>query len=291
MKIYLLSPEITPNPHLFPMFVPHWEELGSKVVDRIQDADVVFCDLHTRIAGYNERDFEWMIKHEPKAVSFCEWDRGGMSKERWPNPLTEQQRMMKFDVHFWRTLEKEPYWTHLKVYPYEKPILHEETVVDENELFNREYDVVWIANTSPQREQIAKALRLESKLKCKIILGGKKMPYQDWLNEHRKGKLFVSCGGGGITDERAQHLFSIAGQIREVTGHYQLHPFTHSINCISITSDPFPAKDELDFIRYVCSHKNELHSIYQNGWFHMKQFYTSKYIAFDILNKVKRLLA
>jgi hypothetical protein len=108
MKIYLLSPEITPNPHLFPMFVPHWEELGSKVVDRIQDADVVFCDLHTRIAGYNERDFEWMIKHEPKAVSFCEWDRGGMSKERWPNPLTEQQRMMKFDVHFWRTLEKEP---------------------------------------------------------------------------------------------------------------------------------------------------------------------------------------
>jgi len=92
MKIYLLSPVSVPmNPVLFPTFEKTFRERGHEFVSRVEDCDVVFFDLHTRIADYNQDDIDKLCWGRKLVVTFDEWDRGGMSDEAWPYPLTHQQ--------------------------------------------------------------------------------------------------------------------------------------------------------------------------------------------------------
>jgi len=292
MKIYLLSPESVPmNQVLFPTFEKTFRERGHEFVSRIQDCDVVFFDLHTRIADYNQDDIDFVRHFLISLITFDEWDRGGMSSEVWPHPLTEQQKDVfwyngdrKF-VNFCRLFDKtQPRPSYL--YPYEKPILFEEPIHTPDELFNREFDIVWIANTAPQREALAKALIEEPRLKCNIILGATKIPYHDWIAEHRKGKLFISCSAGGYSNECVQSLFSVSGHLRERTDQLLANPFTDLVNCIE--TDAPPTKEDLDKIVEVVGNKRKLYNIYLNGYNHVKKYYSEEYMAdyvLDILAK------
>jgi len=292
MKIYLLSPESVPmNPVLFPTFEKTFRERGHEFVGRVEDCDVVFFDFHTRVAEYNQYAVDWVSMRLVPVVTFDEWDRGGMSSEKWPNPITIQQldifsyKEGRRCVHFCRLLDKtQPRLSYL--YPYEKPILFEEPIHTPDELFNREFDIVWIANTAPQREALAKALREEPRLKCNIILGATKIPYHDWIAEHRKGKLFISCSAGGYSNECVQSLFSVSGHLRERTDQLLANPFTDLVNCIK-TNAP-PTKQDLDKIVDVVSSKEKLYDIYLKGYNHVKKYYSEEYMAdyvLDILAK------
>lgn len=286
MKFYILSPSSVPlNPVLFPMMVPTFLEEGHSIVGRIEDCDVVLCDLHSRIAPYNQRDIDWMLKNQPNAVSFDEWDRGGMSTETWPNPLTEQQQFLKFNLNFCRLLDRTmPHWEALNVFPFEKPIHYEEPMVSADELFNREYDIVFIANSAPQREAIASVLRLDARLKCNIILGAEKIPFDQWVAEHKRGKMFVKWSAGGYGCEKMHNLFSIAAMIKEDNDQLFAHPFTNSVNCVTLST--VPTKQELDYLRLVVGNKEELYKIYTGCYEFMKKYYSKEYIAKDILSKI-----
>ena len=297
MKFYTLSPSSVPeNQVLFPTMRPTFNEKGHEFVSIIQEADVAMMDLHSRISEYKQSDIDWLINSNLPVASFCEYDRGGMSFERWPNPLTiQQEQVFNYisrsgvkSVHFCRLLDKTKSYPE-NLYPYEKPILFEQEMGSADDIFNRPFDIVWIANSAPQRETLAKALRLDARLKVNIILGAKKIPYQDWIDEHKKGKLFISCSAGGYSNECVQSLFSVAGHIKERNDQLLAHPFTNGINCVSISEQP--TKQEIDYLRLVVGNKDELFKIYKGCYDHMKAHYTkeaiSNYILATILKHVQ----
>lgn len=293
MKIYLLYPQsVPPNPCLFPAFEKTWVDNGCTIVSKIQDCDIVFFDLHTRISDYKQDDIDYITKLNIPIVTFDEWDRGNMSKDEWPNPLTEQQKQI-FNhientnikaVHFCRLLDKTNL-PNIKVYPYEKPISYQEPICTSDELFSRPYDIVYIANTAPSREAIANAIQQDGRLKCLTIIGGEKIPFNEFVNMHRQGKLFISSAAGGYTDERMQCLFSIAGMIKQSTNQLLLNEFTNGINCLKISDQP--TEDELNFITKVVNNKERLYEIYKYGYDFIREFYTEEYFANYILKTIK----
>ena len=296
MKFYLLSPQVPPNPHLFPMFVDTWRDNGIEIVDRIEESKIVLIDLHSRIADYDERVIDFICSSRIPIVTFDEFDKGGMSKLDWPDPLTEQQERI-FDhienediasIHFCRLLNKTRQYPSNGVFPFEKPILYQEPILTADELFNRQYDIVWIANTAPQREFFKEILQSYSKLKCKIILGEEKIPLQDWINAHKEGKMFISWSAGGYGDEKMQHLFSVAAAIKENNNQLFLHDFTHLENCIR--PQPNPTIKDLDVILSVVNDKEWLYEIYKNNYDFMTKYYSKEYIANDILQKILKHL-
>lgn len=264
---------------------------GHQFVLNIESADVVLMDLHTRLSDYNQQDIDYLIVNRKPIVIFDEWDRGNMSKDEYPNPLTEQQRQV-FNfinigrikaVHFCRLLDKTKKYAP-NIYPYEKAISYEEPMLSADELFNREYDVCFIANMSPSRLTIGVHLKGCDRLKSIISIGNTKIEFNDFVKEHKKAKLFISSGAGGYTDERKQCLFSVAGLIQEDHNQLLAHPFTNLVNCIKISNPP--TKEELDTIVEVVNNKEQLYEIYKNNYTFMKRYYTKEYISQYILDKI-----
>lgn len=293
MKIYLLSPATVPqNPCLFPTFINTFKSKGHSFVDRIEDSDILFLDLHTRISDYWQSDIDYVLKYSQRIITFCEWDRGNMSTDQWPEPLTHQQKVI-FNhiennnveaVHFVRLLDKTKTYPK-NVYPYEKAISYEEPLLTAEELFNREYDICWIANNSPSRTAIADAIKNYGGLKCNIRLGEPQIPFNDWVSENKKAKLFISAGAGGYTDQKTQALFSIAGIIREDNDQWLPRQFTHRLNCIIMESPP--KWYTLDGILEVVRDKEWLYEIYKNGYSFMKNHYTEEAVSDYILDKLE----
>lgn len=291
MRFYLLSPKCPQNPHLFPLWVNEWERNGIIINKEIYYADVLLVDLHTRIFDYDERELEWLLNSRVPIITFDEYDKGGLSNLDWPHPLTYQQKQI-FDhierhniksVHFCRLLNKSNKYPP-NLFPYEKPILYQTKQLSSEDLFNRQYDVVGIMNTAPQREAIKKALEEDGRLKCNIILGADKIPLQDWINEHKRGKFFISASGGGYSSEKPQHLFSVAAMLQENTDQLLLHEPIHLMNCIKISSPP--TKADIDNIVDIVNNKEALYQIYEINYNFMTAFYSAEYIANFILQKI-----
>lgn len=279
------------NQVLFPNMVDTFVGNGHEFVSKIEDCDCVLMDLHSRINNYRQSDVDWMISHRIPFAVFDEWDRGGMSLDIYPLPLTGQQKQIFDligndgikDIHFCRLLGKVQHHSY-NIYPYEKPISYCEPVLTPDELFNREYDVVFIANQSPSRDRIAEALRNDGRLNCFISIGDEKRPFEEFLRIHKLGKLFVSSGAGGMTDERKQLLFSVAGLIQENHDQLLLHPFTHMDNCLMINNPP--TQEDLNTIFEVVNDKEKLYGIYQRNYEFMKKYYSKEYIANNILETI-----
>lgn len=294
MRFYTLSPSDVPeNQILFPMLRPVFIEKGHSFVNNIEESDCVLFDLHARQFDYKQSDINWVISSGIFVATFDEWDRGGMSSDKWPYPLTDQQESVfhnivinfRNSIHFCRLLDKRfPYSR--EVYPYEKPISYEEPLLTPEELFNRTYDICFIANHSPSRERIAKAIERDGRLKSIIRIGEPKVEFNNFVNVHRTAKLFISSGAGGYTDERKQCLFSIAGLIQEDHDQLLLHPFAHLENCIKISNPP--TQSELDIIFEYCNNKDLLYSIYKSNYDFMKTFYSESYISNFILDKIEK---
>jgi len=293
MKIYLLSPEAVPmNQVLFPTFIKTFESKGHSFVDRIEDCDVVFFDLHSRLSNYNQHSIDFILDNTFPVVTFDEWDRGNMSKDEWPYPLTEQQQdvfNIHWDkkIHFCRLLDKTKTYPP-NLHPYEKPVLYEEPILSKEDLFNRSYDVVFIANASPSREAIAKEMINDKRLKVHVSLGAEKIQFPVFVDWHKKGKLFVSSGAGGYSNERPQYLFSIAGMIQEETDQLLAHPFTDMENCIKINNPP--TKKDMDKIYEVVNDKDKLYEIYRKNYDFMKTYYSEKAFANYILETSQKHL-
>lgn len=282
-KFYTLSPSGCPeNPVLFPTIRPTFIAAGHGFTDDVQEADCFLIDLHSRLFDYDNKILDYVFKSHKSICTWDEFDKGGMSFEDWPNPLTSQQidifvHIMKneiLSVHFCRLLNKTKtnYPSHL--YPFEKPISFEEPICTPDDLFNREYDVVYIANGAPNRERIAEALQQDGRLKCLIKLGEPKLPFDEFLALHKRGKFFISSAAGGYTDERVQCLFSIAAIIRQRTDQWVANDFTHLENCLRIDSPP--TEQDLNDIYEICNNKEKLYQIYLDGVTFVKQYWSAE---------------
>jgi len=291
MRFYTLSPNVPENPVLFPLMRPTFIEQRHYFVNSVELADIVMWDLHTRIADYDQNVINEIIRIKKPIAIFDEYDKGGLSSLIYPNPLTNQQQEV-FDfiglnniktVHFCRLFDKTKNYPE-NYYPYEKPYLHDEGLLTADQLFNRPYDIVWIANSAPQREMFKQILEEDGRLKCKIILGAEKLPLQGWIDAHKEGKMFVSWSAGGYGDEKIQHLFSVAATIKENNNQLFLHDFTHLENCLR--PNTIPTKKDIDTIVEVVRDKEKLYPLYKNNYDFVKTFYSKEYIANDILQKI-----
>ena len=272
---------------------PTFIEQGHSFVDNIQDCDVVLWDLHVRHTDYKQGDIDFVLSSKLPVTSFCEYDRGGMSSDKWPYPLTDQQSKIFMHiaqnnikaVHFCRLLDKTQKLPE-NLFPYEKPMSYEQLPVSKEELFNREWDLVFIANHAPSRQLIADAINNDGRLKCLTMIGAEKIPFEKFVEIHKTGKLFISSSAGGFTDERVQCLFSIAGIIRQRTNQLLLDDFTNSYNCIRASSPP--TQDDLDYIYSVVNDKERLYEIYMNGYNFVKEHYSEQYFANYYLDTMRQ---
>lgn len=299
--MFVLSPSNVPwNQCLFPVMKPHFYAAGHAFTANIEDTDCFLIDLHVRQFDYKQEEIDYCVMSGKPVVTFDEWDRGGMSSDEWPFPLTLQQGQLfvfnwgsgkmnvsedENSIHFCRLFDKTNQ-SIKNLYPYEKPYSYEEPLLTPEQLFERPFDICYIANTSPSREAIAKALREDGRLKCDILLGGKKLEWVDFLKRHKQAKLFISSGAGGFTDERVQCLFSVAGVIRERSNQLLLHDFTHGVDCLRV--DNPPTKKDLDEIYEVVNDKERLYDIYKTGYDFVKKYYSSEYISNNILEIIKK---
>ena len=297
MKFYTLSPECVPeNQVLFPTMRPYFISQGHSFVERIEDCDIVLFDLHSRISSYNIGDIHYLLSHEIPTATFDEYDRGNMSSDQWPTPLTKQQWAIfesinysgSKSVHFCRLLDKTKTNYPKNLYPYEKPIIYEELPLNPDELFNREYDLFWYANSSPTRIAIAKAFQEDGRFKCNFKIGEPKIPFENWLAECKKSKLFIKASAGGYSDERLQALFSLSAMALERNDQLLASPFTHLQNCINFDSPP--TKKDLDTIYELLNDKHKLLSIYANCYSFVKKNYSAEAFGKYYLEKITKHL-
>lgn len=294
MNFFTLSPASVPeNQVLFPSIRPTFEQHGHYFTHKPYQAEVILLDLHTRIADYDQDDVDYIIDSCKPICTWDEFDKGGLSNLDWPEPLTNQQKQI-FDhikkknipsIHFCRLLNKNNKYPP-NVFPYEKPILHEEELKTPDELFNRPYDLFWIANSAPSREAIAKVFREDGRFKCNIVLGAAKIPFDEWLNQCRQSKMFIKASAGGFSDERLQALFSISAMVLERNDQLLAHPFTHGENCLMIDSPP--TKQDLDTIFEYLNDKETLYYLYLNNYNYVKSNYSEQAWGNYYLNIMKK---
>lgn len=293
MKFYLLSPQVAPNPVLFPTMIDTFVGAGHSFVNSIEDADVVMWDLHVRSHEYKQSDLDFIKDNYVAVATFDEWDRGGMSAEEWPYPLTPQQEEVfweiKYDaIHFCRLLDKTKEYP-LNLHPYEKPIFSaEEPLLTPIELFNRPHDIFFVANSAPQRESVKKAFEEDGRFKCNIVLGAPKIPFDEWKDMCGQSKAFLKISGGGYSCERLQALWATSLMIMEDTDQLLAHPFTQALNCIKIS--PTPTPQELTDIYNVLKNQRALYYLYQNQYNFVKEHYSKEAISKDILEKITQHL-
>jgi hypothetical protein len=102
---------------------------------------------------------------------------------------------------------------------------------------------------SPTRETLIKGLMNDGRLKIDFQdrdCTKRFSTYEQFLNEHRKSKLYLSCEGAGLTNERPMQLYSIAAMLKNRNDLRSVNPYTDLVNCIEINNEP--TKKDIDKI-------------------------------------------
>lgn len=284
MKIYFISPIGMKTPMLFDTFIPTFESKGHTIVSDIKECSVVFIDLCSFLGKFETEEWSYTWKNKIPVVFFDATDYGAMSKEVFKPSFLEYFFSNCKIVYFMRKMDKTikyPLW----VFPYE--IIqypdHDFTPVSKEELFNRPYDICFIGNTSPTRENVCNGLRCH--FKCDFVLGQPRIEHEEWLNRHRNSKLFLVADGGGFNDERAYQLITISTLLKQDNNQLVLNDFEDVVDCIKVNE--YPTRFDIEDLQLILSESHTLYSIYLNGIKKMKKYYNPEYRANYILNVLK----
>jgi hypothetical protein len=298
MRIFLLNPIGKSTPDLFPSFIPIFKRLGHEVVEDINEATCVFFDAYSGVGTYDRDILDRVIVKKLPVIFWDETDFGGMSNERFLNTDTGLKPHEEFlldcvsegisHIYFMRKYDKTkgfPKW----VYPYEK-CLYEDCdfpLATKEELVSRPYDICWIGNTSPQRQNIVNGL-VNAGFKMYVHWTNEKgkIPHDEWLDLHRQARAFIESDGGGFSSERPYQLITIGAMIRQRNNQLFAHPWTDEFNCIEIgDSDGVVAQEDINKIKSLTP--DQLYDIYLNGIRHINKHYTYESRAKYILEILK----
>lgn len=293
MRIKFISPIGHTTPMLFETFVPTFESKGHSIVDDVDDADIVFIDLHSRLFDYDEKEL-WGAKTKQR-IFVDMWDYGGCEDGTHIFPYIEHEQLKSYlfytftneDIWFVRKLDKTK-TIPPKTYPIELCLYpdHDFEPTTAEELFNRPNDICFIGNTSPTRENVC--YELSKHFKCDFVLGQPRIDHESWLNRARQAKMFLTADGGGFSDERPYQLITIAAMVKQRNNQLVLNDFVDGIDCIKVN-------EQLDVCEYISlkmalEDATLLHKIYLNGIEHMKKYYTFEYRANMILETIQKHL-
>ncbi len=278
MNIIYISAKGQENPHTFPTFKKTFELNGHTETINPNEATHCFVEV---IDGITEYDQEALRVITERNIPFVCWDsreHGTMQNKKWTpvewlNPI----------VYFIRNTNKTESYPdncfHFD-WPYFPECDYEPTTKEE--LFSRPYDCCLISAESTIRRNLVDGILKDGRLNLnyKFIDHTQRMPYHEWIAEHRKAKLYINCEGGGMTTERPNQLFSCAGLLQVVGNHIPAHPFTDGINCLEISENP--TQEDIEKIVDIVNDKDWLWDIYTNGISHTKKYLSdaavSKYV-------------
>ncbi len=267
MNVIYQYPKNQLNPHLFPILKREFERQGILATTNPHEATHCFINILSGNCEY--KDDEIRIAQErgiPIIMLDCR-EYGSISGQDFHG------HSLNPDIYFVRNFSEKA----LKVqnaYPFDWPYFqgcdYEPTTKEE--LFNREFDVALFSVEAPIRKSIIDAIIKDGRLKVnhQFLDHTQRLPYEQWVNEHRKAKLYISADGGGYTNERPNQLFSVAAMLKNKSPHQAAHPFEDGINCIEI--NPEPTKEDIDKILDVIENKEWLYDIYMAGIEHTKKY-------------------
>src|SRR6185369_6963291 len=209
MRIIYISPDGRFNPNLFTRFKNTFEENGHKETFDWETATHCFVEVQGGDISYCKQLLE-IFEREIPIICFDNREFGTMLNEKW-------KPYFKSDIYFIRNMDKTEVYPS-NAYPFDWGIFpdHDFPLATKDELFNRPYDIYFSGTESPARRNIIKALTKDGRLSlhCKFIDHTQRVPYDKWLNQHRSGKLYLSCEGGGYSNERPCQIFSISPMLK-----------------------------------------------------------------------------
>lgn len=283
MNIKYISAKNQDNPHTFPTYRKTFELNGHTETDNANECTHCFIEVIDGITEYDQEALRIIKERNIPVICLDSREHGTMQNKRWTpiewlNPI----------IYFIRNTNKtETYpdncypldWAYFDGCDYEP--------TTKEELFSRPYDVCLISVESPTRRSVINGLLKDGRLKVnfQFLDHTERLPYQQWVNEHRQAKFYISCDGGGFSNERPQQLFSVAAMLQNRNDYLPCNPFTDLLNCIEINEHP--TKEDIGKVLEIVNDKHRLYEIYMDGVRHIKNFYSPESISNYVLSKIK----
>lgn len=266
MNIIYISPVGGYNKNLFPYFYETFNANGHRWVTNVEEATHCFVELQIEGNKYPP-EFDTLVERKIPIICFDSREYGEGRMEDW------QPVWFDPNIYFIRNMRK--YFKYpSNCYPFDWAVFRDTDFppTTKEELFAREYDVAFLGTMSSKaRENICIAIIKDGRLKFNYQDRDhtKRFPtYEQFLNEHRKAKLYLSCDGSGLTNERPMQLYSIAAMLKNKSHLRSANPYKDLINCIEINYDP--TVEDIDKILHVVEDAEWLYDIYIGGINHAR---------------------
>jgi len=283
MNVIYITPN--PNPRLFPTFKKTFEVSRHTNTDNPNEATHCFIEIQSGDIRYDQELLSRIKDSGIPIIAFDSREYGPLNKDKW-TPFELASPL----IYFMRNMNKDEEYP-INVYPFDWAYFKEcdYPTVSKDELFNREFDICFMGTESPVRTNLINGLMADGRLKlnCEYRDHTQRFSkYSQFIDEHRKAKLYLSCDGAGFTNERPNQLFSVSAMLKNKNQHKAANPFTDLQNCIEINEPP--TKEDIDKVLEVINDKDKLYDIYLNGYCHTKNFYSEEWAANYILKKINK---
>lgn len=312
MKIKAISPAEFTTPMLYETFVDTFHENGHEFVDLVENADVIFFDLHSGFAPYKVGEVDavqnkgipvvvfdafdyWSThKHRPEWHGWDDWkmlNEKALKNQDWAMWLRSFLRNRQVKLYFMRKMSES--WT----YPdYVRPLElikypdHDFPLVSVDELAYRPYDICFIGNATPWRANMVCDL-VKAGFKVDYFFPFHRMEHDEWLVRHRQAKLFLEADGGGFGSERPYQLATLSPMLRQRNDQLMAHPWSPRLNCLEAGDymgnlvDGESMCDQREILD-ILEDTDQLHSIYLNGIEHLHTNYSAKARSLYILEQM-----
>ncbi len=280
MKIIYISPINGYNVNLFPYFYETFAANGHTWVTDPNEATHCFLELQIESNVY-QNEIHAVIDKGIPIVCFDNREYGEGRPEQW----TE---WFGADIYFIRNMRKSFTYPE-NCYPFDWAVFKnsEHLLATKEELFSRPYDCSFIGTLSKTREKFTSALIKDGRLKFDFQDRDhtkRFSTYEQYLNEHRKAKLYISCDGAGLTNERPMQLYTVAVMLKNKSDLRSANPYTDLVNCIEVNEEP--TKEDIGKILHVLEDADWLYLIYTNGVKHARTYLSHEYVSNYVLNTI-----
>ncbi len=278
MKIIYISTVNGYNKNLFPYFYETFSSKGHSWVTDPNEATHCFMELQIEGNQY-PNEIQTVIEREIPIICFDNREYGVCRPEEW-------KPYFRPHISFIRNM-RESFTYPDNCYPFDWAVFRnsEHPLATKEELFAREYDVSFIGTMSPTRETLIKGLMNDGRLKIDFQdrdCTKRFSTYEQFLNEHRKAKLYLSCEGAGLTNERPMQLYTIAAMLKNRNDLRSASPYSDLVDCIEINNEP--TNMDIGKILDVVNDKDWLYEIYMAGVNHARTYLSHEYSSNYVLN-------
>jgi hypothetical protein len=280
VKIIYISPINGYNVNLFPYFYETFAAKGHTWVTDPNEATHCFLELQIEENRY-PKEIHTIIERDIPIICFDNREYGEGRPEQW----TE---WFGADIYFIRNMRKSFTYPE-NCYPFDWAVFKnsEHPLATKEELFSRPYDCSFIGTLSKTREKFTTALLRDGRLKFDFQDRDhtkRFSTYEQYLNEHRKAKLYISCDGAGLTNERPMQLYTVAAMLKNKSDLRSANSYIDLVNCIEVNEEP--TKEDIDKILMVVNDKDWLYDIYMGGVTHAKNYLSHEYVSNYVLNTI-----